>query len=80
MDLAEESKPLRPLPGMGAMQEACMALAATKCICRKPKQQRRAFCLGCYLRLPPGMQKALWRKVGHGFEQAYAAAKERLLG
>jgi len=28
----------------------------------------------------PEMQKALWQRAGHGFEEAYAAAKEYLLG
>jgi hypothetical protein len=29
--------------------------------------------------LPTAMQKALWRRLGAGFEEAYAAAKAWLL-
>ena len=85
MDLIDTNKPLRPpafaeLPKATPLMEACLALASEKCMCRHRKKVRHAFCLDCYLRLMPDMQKALWQRVGHGFEEAYTAAKEYLLG
>jgi hypothetical protein len=84
MDLVEDNKPVRPpafaeTPRPTPLMEACLAPMADRCICRKPKKVRRAFCLDCYLRLTPAMQKALWQRAGHGFEEAYRAAKEWLL-
>ena len=42
--------------------------------CGKAKERRRAFCLNCYLWLPSVMQRGLWRRIGSGFEEAYACA------
>ena len=52
---------------------------AEVCLCRKPKKRGRSFCLDCYLRLPVNIQRALWRRCGDGYEEAYVAAKEWLL-
>jgi hypothetical protein len=58
---------------------ACQMLMSKQCVCKGTKKVRNAFCLDCYLKLTPDMQKALYQRVGHGFEQAYSAAKEWLL-
>jgi hypothetical protein len=84
-NLIDDNKPLRPpafpeMPKAGDVLATCRALLSETCMCRKRKKARNAFCLDCYLRLPLAMQKALWRRVGHGFEEAYATAKEYLLG
>jgi hypothetical protein len=40
---------------------------------------KQALCMDCYIALPTAMQKALWSRVGAGFEEAYAAVKAWLL-
>jgi hypothetical protein len=59
--------------------EVAIAFRSEKCFCGKRKKSGYAFCLDHYLDLPPAMQKALWQRFGHGFEEAYTAAKEWLL-
>jgi len=46
-------------------------LKSDGCMCGRPKQSGRSFCYGCYKKLPPEVQKALYRKIGNGYEQAY---------
>jgi len=41
------------------------------CMCGRAKQPGKSFCYGCYKKLPPEKQKALYRKIGSGYEQAY---------
>ena len=48
------------------------------CFCGGPKESGFSFCGVCYHMLPRPMQHALWRKAGHGYEQAYADAKARV--
>jgi hypothetical protein len=38
-----------------------------------------AFCADCFHRLLPAQQKALYKRLGSGFEEAYQAAKTRLM-
>lgn len=46
----------------------------TKCeACGDPKRRNTAFCPACYFRLPKDTQKALWNRIGEGFEEAYEA-------
>jgi hypothetical protein len=40
-------------------------------MCGRAKQPGKSFCYGCYKKLPPEKQKALYRKIGSGYEQAY---------
>ncbi len=81
-NLIDGNKPLRP-PVAGQVNTeqrnaSWLALRAARCVCGKAKRDQHAFCLDCYLRLPPAVQKALWQRVGHGFEEAYTAAEEWL--
>jgi hypothetical protein len=49
-------------------------LAGPVCRCGRPKSARRTFCSRCYYRLPPQLRSALYRRIGEGYEEAYAAA------
>jgi len=42
--------------------------------CGRAKNPGHSFCGACYRILPQEMQRALYRKVGNGYEEAYAAA------
>jgi hypothetical protein len=61
------------------MLEAAMMLRGNRCSCHKIKVVKQAFCGDCFHALPPAMQKALYKRLGKGFEQAYQAAKDWLL-
>lgn len=60
----------------GLMRE----LAGNICHCGKPKVPRQTFCRSCYYRLPAAMRAALYRRMGEGYEEAYAAAVTLLFG
>jgi len=49
-----------------------------ECQCGRSKRPTNAFCFMCYSSLPSDMQKALWQKIGDGFEQAYDEALKYL--
>lgn len=49
-------------------------LKGEECQCGRPKKRGRAVCTGCYYALEPHMQRALYRKIGNGFEEAYEEA------
>jgi hypothetical protein len=53
-------------------------LAGGACRCGSAKKPRQAFCKSCYQRLPRLRRVALYKRVGEGYEQAYAAACEYL--
>lgn len=55
-------------------------LLGTVCRCGKPKQERNTFCYSDYMKLPPAMRKALYSRMGSGYEEAYAAAVRFLDG
>jgi hypothetical protein len=61
---------------MGAALEV---LKSDRCLCHHRKKVKQALCTDCYIALPTAMQKALWSRVGAGFEEAYAAVKAWLL-
>lgn len=42
--------------------------------CGGRKQNRHTFCGGCYRELPVGQRQALYRMLGHGYEDAVRAA------
>lgn len=46
--------------------------------CSGMKREREMFCLGCYLRLPEQMRRALGRAPGRGLERAVREAKDYL--
>ena len=52
--------------------EALDALMGTTCFgCGGSKAAERSFCGGCYFKLPEFLRRALYRRIGHGYEQAY---------
>ena len=60
------------------VRELMAELSSATCRCGKPKRMRETFCNHCYRTLPPPMRRALYRLVGEGYEEAYAAAVEHL--
>jgi hypothetical protein len=55
-------------------------LMGTVCICGRRKRTKETFCGSCYRSLPRPMQLALYRRMGSGYEEAYAAAVRTLKG
>ena len=54
--------------------ELLRELMGVRCRCRAKKRVRNTFCNKCYWSLPEAMRRALYRHVGEGYEEAYAAA------
>lgn len=46
--------------------------------CGATKQASNSFCRSCYFELDAGSRRALYRKVGEGYEQAMAGALNEL--
>ena len=55
-------------------------LKSEECACGRPKNSGYSFCYRDYKSLPLAMQKALFRQVGNGYEEAYEAAYKWLFG
>jgi hypothetical protein len=55
------------------------ALDSLRCLCGREKRRRTAFCGLCFHLLPAEMQKALYKRLGNGFEAAYVAAADWLM-
>lgn len=55
-------------------------LVGTRCQCGDCKTSGHTFCRRCYHRLPRALQLRLYRRMGEGYEEAYAAAREHLKG
>jgi hypothetical protein len=49
-------------------------LRGNGCLCGRPKKPRRSFCLRCYRALPADMQRALYRRLTCGYEEAFEEA------
>ena len=54
--------------------EALRVLVSGNCACGRRNGVRRAFCRECFELLTPGQQADLYKRIGHGFEKAYAVA------
>lgn len=50
------------------------ALKSGQCRCGHAKQTGMAFCFRCWQQLPENIRRALYKRVGDGFEAAFAAA------
>lgn len=61
-------------------QELLDELMGIRCQCGRMKRSKQTFCLKCYRALPLEMQRALYRRFGAGYEEAYAAAVRELRG
>jgi hypothetical protein len=62
---------------MDAMQSV-QELKSEVCRCGNEKKRGQSFCLSCYRSLPPGLKKALYNRVGDGYEQSYTLACKTL--
>lgn len=60
--------------------DAVNDLYSTKCTCGSRKNARRSFCGPCYARLPIPMARALYKRVGEGYEVAFSEARAFLTG
>jgi hypothetical protein len=49
-------------------------LASEECLCGAEKLRGNSFCRKDFLKLPEEMRKALYRRLGHGYEAACDAA------
>jgi hypothetical protein len=58
--------------------EAIEILKNNQCRCGAGKLARMAFCRHCFYKLPQPIRKALYTRVGFGFEQAYQLAERTL--
>lgn len=46
-------------------------LGGLNCRCGRVKVPRQTFCRQCYFKLPPENRRALYAKIGNGYEVAY---------
>lgn len=60
--------------------ELVRELCGTKCQCGSNKRSGELFCRSCYHSLPYDMKRALYRRLGNGYEEAYDAAVRTLKG
>lgn len=58
--------------GVMSTEVALQELGGTQCRCGQFKRRGMSHCRRCYYALPMGMRSALYRKIGHGYEEAYA--------
>lgn len=74
--------------GVGALEEvkkvvstseALDALKSTTCICGKNEPSMKSHCRPCYFRLPRAVQRALYNRIGSGYEEAFTKSKALLL-
>ena len=59
-------------------RECLLALVSKQCHCGSPKASGKSHCRTCYFRLPPQLQKSLYRRLGEGYEEAYNESLEVL--
>ena len=52
-------------------------LQSDQCQCERKKKPRMALCYKCYSKLPPDLQRGLWKRLRAGFEEAYEEAVAR---
>jgi hypothetical protein len=56
-------------------------LLDTACFaCGKTKKSRQTFCRSCYFALPNSLRYPLYRRMGEGYEEAFAAALRWIRG
>jgi hypothetical protein len=48
--------------------------------CSNAKQAGQSFCRVCYFNLEVPLRQSLYKRFGHGYEEAYMEAKEYLVG
>jgi hypothetical protein len=60
------------------MLECAGVLKRGACRCGAAKQYGMAFCFACWRHLPDNVRRALYQRIGQGFEVAYRVACEYL--
>ena len=60
------------------MSQLTRELIGTACRCGNLKQPKQTFCRKCYYSLPEEMRRALYQRMGEGYEEAYFRACARL--
>lgn len=58
--------------------ESVRTLKSPTCDCGKSKDIKNAFCIHCWLSLPPQIRFDLKQRIGNGFEGALKKAREIL--
>ena len=58
--------------------ELVQELRGTVCRCGAKKATKQTFCRECYYALKVPARRALYNKLGSGYEEAYAAAETAL--
>ncbi|HWQ03121.1 MAG TPA: hypothetical protein VNL38_01450 [Candidatus Nitrosotenuis sp.] len=61
-----------------AARSATADLRSKTCVCGAKKREGESFCFRCYDELTPELKRDLWKKAGHGYVKAYAAALDFL--
>jgi hypothetical protein len=54
-------------------------LKSNECFCGGTKKPKMSFCYPCYKSLPNEMQRALYQRLGDGYEDAYEEACQFLM-
>ncbi|MBW1666739.1 MAG: hypothetical protein JRJ66_01570 [Deltaproteobacteria bacterium] len=49
-------------------------LMSEECLCGRSKKRHYSFCYRCFKALPEDMQKALYQRIGEGYEEAFEEA------
>lgn len=61
-------------------QKSVDLLKSQVCRCNNSKNVQMPFCRDCFQKLPAAIAKALYQRIGFGFEQAYKLACDTLDG
>lgn len=57
---------------------ALRELHSERCLCERHKPAGKSFCGKCYFRLPKHLQRALYKRIRMGYEQAFERAINEL--
>jgi hypothetical protein len=59
--------------------EIARSFRSAECpVCRDVKDINKSFCHSCYYTLPSGMRRALYKRFGEGYEEAFNMALAHL--
>ncbi len=74
--LAKREEPPAPEPEVKVGDAAfyIRELRSEQCQCGRGKKSGKSFCYSCWKRLPEDLQRALYRRIGEGYEAAYERA------
>ena len=59
-------------------QQYLEELSGDTCHCGAGKARNQTFCTTCYFKLPREMRARLYKRMGHGYEEAVDEAKAYL--